>query len=195
MTLEATPPRDHPAAVLARRGSCGSTGRYQARGRSRIQSTPTLCELLGARSVDVTDVEDSVSNRRIEIGGSGGRGLLGGAASGSSNTLERFAAELAWRDQLAGGVVDLDGARSHLVATGLEADPEVRSLVNARSHSGNARETHHHRQSQPRVGADDRRRSVPEVPAILNLDATLARATKTRASCRVQFEVTFDHIR
>jgi hypothetical protein len=161
-------------------------------GLQKWAAISTLCGLLGARTVDVKVVEDSISNTKVDVSIGGDRGPAQVHGSGKSSSLEKFAGQLTWHDEFLGGVADLELAREHLNATGLEADPEVRSLVDARAHTGNTllRRTvaiNLSRESERVIGAA----LSLKVPAVLKVDGTFSRAAQTRASYQVQIEIDF----
>lgn len=152
----------------------------------------TLCSLLGAQTLSVQVVEDTVTNTRVEVQARGGRGPVDAGATGSMSHVERFVGQMHWDDVFVGGEMALDRATDYLKASGLESDPEVRSLVEARSHPGNllVRRTvtiDLSRESQRTIDAALKIR----VPAILNLDGTFQRAAESQAHYKVTLEVVF----
>ena len=182
--LVASPYRDGDYAALEE-----AADRF---GLQKWAAISTLCGYLGARTVDVKVVEDTLSDTRIELKAGGGRGPVAADASGKSDHVVKFAGQLHWHDEFAGGQMDLDLAKEHLRDSGLEADPEVRSLLEARSNNGNVLQKRTvtvdlSRESERTIEAA---LSV-KVPAVLKLDAAFKRAATSRAHYKVQFEVDF----
>lgn len=98
-----------------------------------------LCQLLGARTVTVEQVqcETSTTKRTMEVGGK--RGGVGSAdAKVESDQLAKLAARLELEHEFEGGPPDVDAAETLLRRTGLAADPTMRGLLEMRSYARNA---------------------------------------------------------
>ena len=165
---------------------------YQTFGHEKWSAISTLCGLLGARRLTVKVVEDSITNTRIEVNADGGKGPVKVEGKVKSSHLNEFAGYLDWHEEFEGGEIDLEGARKQLQECGLEAEPFVKSLVDARSHPGNLlllrRVTVDLSRESERV--IDAAMSV-KIPTMFGVEGALKRARDSKAHYRVEFEVDF----
>lgn len=165
----------------------------QAFAREKWAAVSALCSRLGARSLKVKVIEDSLSSSRIEMKGSASGRLASGDASLAMKQMERLAAELTWEDEFSDGVTDIEEAKRYMSAAGLESDPETRFLLDARAYEGN-------RLRKRTVSFDLSRESERtleaalelKVPLILGMEGTFSRASESRAHYRVKTEIEFN---
>jgi len=182
--LVASPYRDGDYAVLDE-----ATERF---GLAKWTAVSTLCGLLGAESLEVKVLQEENSHARREITGGGGRGPISVKATGKSTALDKFEGQMSLVDKFPGGPADIPAARHFLESCGLEGDPEVRSLVEARAHASNplSRRTVTVDVSRESARTIDAALSVA-VPALLNLSATFDQAKEDQARLKVTFDVVF----
>jgi hypothetical protein len=184
LVLVASPYRDGNYAVLDE-----AVDRF---GLEKWSAVSTLCGYLGAQTLSVKIVEDSLSQTRAKLGMGGGKGPVDAKLTGDLSQVDKFAAQMHWDDAFVGGEMDLARAEEFLTTSGLMADPEVRSLVEGRSHAGNllARRTvtiDLSRESQRTIEAA----LTISVPSVFKVGATFDHAKETKAHYKVTLDVVF----
>ena len=182
--LVASPYRDGDYAVLGE-----ALDRFSL---EKWSSAYLLCQRLGARSVSIRVLEDEESKTRCEFTAGGGRGLVKAKGSVATAKLDKFAAQMDFNVEFAGGPMDLPRARELLESSGLEADPAIRTLIEARTHSGNQLT----RRSVTIDLSREAQRTVDAalsiaVPTALNLSAQFQQTRDLRAHYKVTFDVLF----
>ena len=182
--LVASPYRDGDYSVLGE-----ALDRFSL---EKWSSASLLCGLLGARSVSVRVLEDEESKTKREFTAGGGRGPVKAKGSVATTKLDKFAAQMDFNDSFSGGQMDLPRAHAILESSGLEADPEIRTLVDARTHSGNllTRRTVTIDLSREAQRTVDAALSIA-VPTVLNMSAKFQQTRDSRARYKVTFDVLF----
>lgn len=154
----------------------------------------TLCAFLGARSLSVEVIEDTLTSTRVTFGAGGGRGPVKVAGKGDVKHMEAFVAQMNLEDTYSGGECDIQRATDFLTTSGLGADPAIRSLAESRSFPGNTLATRSltidlSRESERTIDAA----LTIKVPAVLNAQATFQHAKESKAHYRVTMKISFDH--
>lgn len=155
----------------------------------------TLCAYLGASSLDVKTLEDIQTHERVEVTAGGAIRGIGAKAKGESSDLQRFAAQMHLQDVYVGGIGNLDLAEKHLRDSGLEADAEIRSLVDARRHTGNllARRTLSVDLSREAERSLDLTLSITP-PVLGGIQAAFNKAAQEKMSVRLNLEIVFPEV-
>ena len=154
----------------------------------------TLCAYLGARSLTVQVIEDTESESRATFGVDVGRGPVKVSGKGGVKHLENLAAQMDLNDEYLGAAWDLERANEYLATSGLGAEPEVASLVDARSFPGNmlSKRTLRVDLSRESERTIDAALAI-KVPTVLDIGAKFQHVSKNKAHYRVTVEVNFSH--
>ena len=184
LVLVASPYRDGDYAPLE-----AANNRFSL---EKWASVSTLCVYLGARTLSVQVVEDTKTQSKWTASAGGGVKGVEATATATGRSVDAFAGQMHWDDSYVGGVGNLELARDYLLTSGLEADPEIRSLVDARAHPGNllARRTLVVDLSRESERALDTVLSI-NPPAILSFSAQFERARESKANYRLTLEIVF----
>ena len=155
-------------------------------------SVSMLCAYLGAQSISVEILEDTETNTSVKFDAGGSRFGVGASTKGASKALKKFMGQMSLNDTYTGGQFNIEQAETFLETSGLVGDPVLRSLIDARSFSGNML-------AQRRLTIDlskETQRTVEaaleiKVPTFMNVGATFEQAKKSLAHYRLTLSVTF----
>jgi hypothetical protein len=151
-----------------------------------------LCQLLGAEHVIVEKVEDRTSKTSVKVGGGYDDGASRVSAQVSTTAAENFARKLHFSDDLAGGAADIQGANRFLIKHGLDADPMMSSLIEARSDAAN---NHRTRMLSIDLSTEtDRNLNIIAdvgIPTFFSVKVDISRTVRAAAHYRVLYQVDF----
>ena len=151
-----------------------------------------LCQLLGAKSfwVEQIDLRTSSGSASLEVKGS--KGPATASTSIESEQLEAFRRRMSLDVRLKGGPPDLDGAERLLRGKRLWSDPALRALTEMRRDRSNSLVSHKLVVSlSSEAESNIRLAARVKVPSFLTLSADATKALKTRNEYTVTTEVTF----
>lgn len=97
----------------------------------------TLCMYLGAKEVNVEQIDLRTHRGQISLDLKGGRLGVSAQLTAETEELEKFRAQMHLRDEFAGAPPDLVAAEQLLRRTGLGADPGMRTLLEMRRDGSN----------------------------------------------------------
>ena len=151
-----------------------------------------LCQLLGAKEVEVEVLEDESTHKQYRAQARGGKGPVTATGHVQHDAHNSVASNISWVDTYSGGSADLKGALALLAAHNLYGDPTLASLVQAGDSAAN-------RQQTRRLTVDLTRESKKaleiaaglKIPAAFSASATFKRNLTAQSHYRITYRVQF----
>lgn len=151
-----------------------------------------LCQLLGAKSFGVEQIDLQTSSGKASMNLKGSKGAITASGGVEREQLETFKNQMSVSVVFGGSDPNIEAAEEHLQRTGLWSDPKLRALVQMRRHRENALLSHkvvvslsNEVQSNLQIAAR------AKVPGFVNISADCKKSLVNRNEYTVTTEITF----